>query len=133
MTTTRPPLAGADLAAALFAPRSVALVGASADPAKASSRPLRFLRRSGFSGSVYPVNSRARVIADEPVFPSLDALPEVPEHAFVMTPTAATVEAVRQCGRIGVPMVTVLSGGFAEAGPDGAARQRELSDVAGEG
>lgn len=122
----------ADLAAALFAPRSVALVGASADPAKASSRPLRFLRRSGFAGAVYPVNRRVSEIDGEPAFPSLDALPEVPEHAFLMTPAAATVDAVRQCGRLGVPVVTVLSGGFAEAGPEGAARQRELAAVARE-
>ncbi|ADJ45620.1 6-carboxyhexanoate-CoA ligase [Amycolatopsis mediterranei S699] len=122
----------ADLAAALFTPRSVALVGASADPAKASSRPLRFLRRSGFAGAVYPVNRRAGTIDGEPAFPSLDALPEVPDHAFLMTPTAATVEAVGQCGRLGVPVVTVLSGGFAEAGPEGAARQRELAAVAAE-
>lgn len=124
--------AGRELAAALFTPRSVALVGASADPAKASSRPLRFLRRSGFAGAVYPVNSRVRDIGGEPAFPSLDALPEVPDHAFLMTPTAATVDAVRQCGRLGVPVVTVLSGGFAEAGPEGAARQRELAAAAGE-
>ncbi|MEV6876864.1 acetate--CoA ligase family protein [Amycolatopsis sp. NPDC051128] len=122
----------ADLAAALFTPRSVALVGASTDPAKASSRPLRFLRRSGFAGAVYPVNSRAGVIDGEPAFPSLDALPEVPEHAFLMTPAAATLDAVRQCGNLGVPVVTVLSGGFAEAGPDGAARQRELVAMARE-
>ncbi|RSM47072.1 CoA-binding protein [Amycolatopsis balhimycina DSM 5908] len=122
----------AELAAALFAPRSVALVGASADPAKASSRPLRFLRRSGFAGAVYPVNTRVTEIDGEPAFPSLDALPEVPEHAFLMTPAAATVDAVRQCGRLGVPVVTVLSGGFAEAGPEGAARQRELVAVARE-
>lgn len=121
-----------DLAAALFTPRSVALVGASADPAKASSRPLRFLRRSGFAGAVYPVNTRVTEIDGEPAFPSLDALPEVPEHAFLMTPAAATVDAVRQCGRLGVPVVTVLSGGFAEAGPEGAARQRELAAVARE-
>ncbi|MEU4248845.1 acetate--CoA ligase family protein [Amycolatopsis sp. NPDC026612] len=124
--------AGAELAAALFTPRSVALVGASADPAKASSRPLRFLRRSGFAGAVYPVNHRVTEIDGERAFPSLDALPEVPEHAFLMTPAAATVDAVRQCGLLGVPVVTVLSGGFAEAGPEGAARQRELAAVARE-
>ncbi|MBE8516998.1 acetate--CoA ligase family protein [Amycolatopsis sp. H6(2020)] len=122
----------AELAAALFRPRSVALVGASADPAKASSRPLRFLRRSGFAGAVYPVNSRAPEIDGEPAYPSLDALPEVPEHAFLMTPAAGTLDAVRQCGRLGVPVVTVLAGGFAEAGPEGAARQRELAAVARE-
>jgi acyl-CoA synthetase (NDP forming) len=121
---------GSQLAAALFDPRSVALVGASADHTKASSRPLGFLRRSGFAGAVYPVNARRRRIGDEPVWPSVTELPEIPDHVFLMTPTAATVDAVDECGRLGVPVVTVLAGGFAESGPDGIARQRELAAVA---
>lgn len=121
---------GSQLAAALFEPRSVALVGASADHTKASSRPLGYLRRSGFTGSVYPVNARRRRIGDEPVWPSVSELPEIPDHVFLMTPTAATVDAVEECGRLGVPVVTVLAGGFAESGPDGVARQRELATVA---
>ncbi|WP_329409113.1 acetate--CoA ligase family protein [Nocardia vinacea] len=130
MTRTRTPLAGAELSAALFAPRSVALVGASADPAKASSRPLRFLRRNGFGGRVYPINSRENEIGGERAYRSLGDLPEAPDHAFVMTPTAAVVDVVRECGELGVPVVTVLSSGFAESGPEGAARQRELTGTA---
>lgn len=132
MTRTRTPLAGAELSAALFAPRSVALVGASADPDKASSRPLRFLRRNGFGGRVYPINSRENEIDGERAYRSLADLPEAPDHAFVMTPTAAVVDVVRECGELGVPVVTVLSSGFAESGPDGAARQRELIRAASE-
>ncbi len=128
--TTATGVTGAALAAALFDPRSVALVGASADPTKASSRPLGFLRRSGYAGAVYPVNPRTQVIDGERAWASVEDLPEVPDHAFLMTPTAATVDAVARCGRLGIPVVTVLSGGFAEAGPDGAARQRELAAVA---
>ncbi|WP_207770397.1 acetate--CoA ligase family protein [Frankia canadensis] len=126
----RVPLRGEALAAALFAPRAVALVGASADPTKASSRPLGYLRGSGYAGNVYPINSGRRSIGAEPVYSSIEDLPEVPDHAFLMTPTAATVGAVEQCGRRGVPLVTVLAGGFAEAGPAGAQRQRELEQVA---
>ncbi|SHN39758.1 acetate--CoA ligase family protein [Cryptosporangium aurantiacum] len=128
--TVAPPLSGAELARALFAPRSVALIGASSDPVKASSRPLRYLRRDGFAGAVYPVNRRGGVIGGEPVHRTLAELPEVPEHAFLMTPTAATVAAVRECGEAGVRLATVLSGGFGENGPTGRERERALRETA---
>lgn len=114
----------------LFSPKSIALIGASADPLKASSRPLEYLRRDGFRGAIYPVNLHGSEIGGERAYPSLAALPEVPDHAFVMTPRAATVEAVRECGRAGVRLVTVLSGGFGEAGTEGEARERELRTTA---
>jgi acyl-CoA synthetase (NDP forming) len=124
------PLSGAALGRALFAPRSVALVGASSDPLKASSRPLGYLRRGGFAGRVFPINRRGGTIGGEHVYTSVDELPEVPDHAFLMTPTAATVDAVEQCGRAGIRIATVLSGGFAEAGPEGREREEALCAAA---
>ena len=123
MTTIAAPATGPALSAALFTPRSVALVGASADGTKASSRPLGFLRRGGFAGRVYPINSRVSELEGKRSWASLAELPEVPDHVFLMIPTAAVAAAVRECGRLGVPVVTILSGGFAETGPDGARRQ----------
>ncbi|MET7842788.1 acetate--CoA ligase family protein [Streptomyces sp. NPDC005356] len=118
---------------ALLAPRSIALVGASDDPRKASSRPLAFLRESGHPAAVYPVNARRDRVAGEKAWPSLRDLPEVPDHAFVMTPAQAAVDTVHECAELGVPIATVLSGGFAEEGPEGEKRQRELLTVAREG
>jgi acetate---CoA ligase (ADP-forming) len=115
------------LARALFAPNSVALIGASSDPEKASSRPLRFLQDSHYGGQVYPINPR---VTQPGWYGSVSDLPSVPDHAYVMTPTERTVLAVEQCAELGVPMVTVMSGGFAESGPDGAQRQRELAAIA---
>lgn len=119
--------------ASVLDPRRIALVGASDDSAKASSRPSAFLRGSGFDGEVYPINARRDEVAGERAYRDLRELPEVPDHAFLMTPGAATIEAVRECGELGVPVATVLAGGFAEDGPEGADRQRELLRVAREG
>lgn len=124
------PLVGTELARALFAPRSVALIGASSDPVKASSRPLGYMRRDGFAGELYAVNRRGGALGDESVYRSLDDLPEVPEHAFLMTPTAVTVDAVEQCGRAGVRVVTVLTGGFGESGPEGREREQAVLEAA---
>ena len=126
-----PAMAPSPLAAALLRPRSVALVGVSNDPTKAAGRPLQFLRRAGYAGRVYCVNPTRETVQGEPAYPSLDALPERPDHAFVLTATDSAIAAVAQCARLAVPVATVLAGGFAEAGAEGAERQARLIAAAG--
>jgi acyl-CoA synthetase (NDP forming) len=114
---------------ALFSPRSVAVVGQSDDAGKTAGRPLKFLRQLGYAGRVYPINPRRETVLGERAWPSLAALPEPPDHVYVVTPTTAAVEAVEECGRLGVKVVTVLADGFAEAGAAGLARETRLRDV----
>jgi acetate---CoA ligase (ADP-forming) len=114
---------------ALLSPQSVAIVGQSNDPTKTAGRPLKFLRQAGYAGRVYPVNARRDEVLGERAFASLAALPEVPEHVYIVTPTEAAVEAIEECGRLGVKVATVLADGFAEAGPAGVAREGRLRDV----
>ena len=111
---------------ALFAPRAVALVGASGDAARATSRPLRFLRGWGFGGTVYPINPGRGEVMGERAWPSLRDLPGPVDHVFVMVPAGAVEGVIADCGTIGIPMATVYSDGFADAGPEGAARQAAL-------
>ena len=108
--------AHADLRRSLFAPVSVAIVGQSDDASKTAGRPLKFLRQMGYAGRVYPINSRREQVLGERAWPSLAALPEIPDHAYIVTPTEAAVEAVEECGRLGVKVATVLADGFAETG-----------------
>ncbi len=115
-----------NLREALFAPRAVAVVGQSDDASKTAGRPLKFLRQLGFQGRVYPVNPRRESVLGERAWPSLAALPEIPDHAYIVTPTEAAVAAVEDCSRIGVKVATVLADGFAEAGGEGLARERRL-------
>lgn len=114
----------------LLAPQSVAIVGASDDPSKTASRPLKFLRQSGYEGRIYPVNPRRDTVLGERAWPSLDALPEVPEHAFIVSPTDTVLPAVTSCAAVGVPLVTILANGFGEAGPEGAEREAQLAALA---
>jgi acyl-CoA synthetase (NDP forming) len=117
------------LAQALLSPRSVAIVGQSNDAGKTAGRPLKYLRQAGFTGRVYPVNERRDTVLGERAWPSLAALPEVPEHVYIVTGTQAAVEAVQDCGRLGVKVATVLADGFSEAGPEGLARVAQLREV----
>jgi acetate---CoA ligase (ADP-forming) len=114
---------------ALFAPHSVAIVGQSDDASKTAGRPLKFLRQLGFAGRVYPINPRRDTVLGERAWPSLAALPEAPEHAYIVTQTEAAVAAVEECGRLGVKIATVLADGFAETGAAGMAREARLRAV----
>lgn len=120
---------GSALAEALLRPRTVALVGVSDDIAKTAARPLRFLRRAGYGGAVYSVNPTRATVQGEPAFASLSALPARPDHAFILTGTDAAIAALEECGRLGVPVATILAGGFSEAGDAGAERERRLADI----
>ena len=110
----------------LFSPQSVAIVGQSDDVTKTAGRPLKYLRQAGFGGRIYPINPRRKDVLGERAYPSLAALPEVPEHVYVVAPTEPAIEAVAECGRLGVKVATVLADGFAEAGPVGEAREARL-------
>lgn len=118
------------LADALLRPRSVAIVGASDDVSKTAARPLQYLRQAGYGGQVYPVNRTRDQVLGERCWRSLGDLPECPDHAFLLVPTGAVADAVEECGRLGIPCVTVLAAGFSEAGEAGTARQYQVLDIA---
>ena len=117
---------------ALLSPRSVALVGASDDVTKTASRPLRYLRQAGFAGRIYPVNPRRATVLGEQAWPSIAALPEIPDHAYILSPTETVIGAIEECGRAGVPAATILASGFGETGAEGIAREWKLQQIVAE-
>ena len=123
-------LSGPALATALFNPRSIALYGASDDPGKMGGRPVQFLQRSGYDGRIYPINPRRGEVQGLKAWPSLSSLPEVPDHVFVLTATDTVLDAVRECAALGIRLVSILSSGFSESGPEGVAREAALRDLA---
>lgn len=111
---------------ALLRPDSIALVGVSDDAEKTSGRPLRFLRAAGYGGTVFAVNPTRETVQGERSYPSLSALPAVPEHAFILTSAGRALDALEECEALGVPVATVLATGFAEAGVAGEANTARL-------
>ena len=105
-------------------------MGASDDAKKTGGRPQQFLRRSGYQGTIYPINPRRTEVQGEKAWPSLSALPEVPEHVFVLSPTDTVVDTVKECARLGVKLVTILACGFSESGPEGVERENQLRAIA---
>ncbi|MFF4837004.1 acetate--CoA ligase family protein [Streptomyces sp. NPDC001315] len=114
----------------LARPDSIVVIGASRDPAKPGGRVLRSLRGHGFTGALYPVNPSGGEVDGLPAAASLDDLPVVPDLACIALPAAASVDAVRECVRRGVPAAIVYASGFGEAGADGSALEERLRRAA---
>jgi acyl-CoA synthetase (NDP forming) len=117
--------------AKLLAPRSVAVVGASADPSKTSGRPVAYLLKHGFAGEIYPVNPRVSHIDKLACYPDVASLPAVPDVGIVLLGAERAHLAVRELAARGTAAAIVLASGYAETGEEGARRQRELMEAAG--
>ncbi|MBD0416740.1 acetate--CoA ligase family protein [Oryzicola mucosus] len=110
----------------LFNPRSVAVVGASDDPVRISGRPLAYLKAYGFAGTIYPINPKRQTVQGLKAYPSLLDPPEIPDVAIIAVSAQHVLQAVSDAGKKGVASAIIMSSGFAEAGGDGVALQREL-------
>lgn len=114
----------------LFKPRSVAVIGASADANKTSGRPIALLQKQGFKGAIYPVNPRATEINGLTCYASVADLPTVPDVAMVLLGAERAEGAVRELAALGVSYCIVLASGYAETGEAGVARQAALLEAA---
>ena len=114
----------------LLTPRSVAVIGASNDPAKIGYAVLANLLAAGFAGPVYPVNHQARTVQDVPAYPSVLAVPGEVDLAILTVPADAVPQVVMHCRERGVRGIVVMSGGFAERGEEGLLAQRRLVNTA---
>src|SRR5579871_1147215 len=116
---------------ALVRPRSVAIVGASADVRRTAGKPAVYLKKHGYTGRVFLVNPRYPEINGLPCVPRVADLPEVPDVGLVLLGAESAIEAVRQLAELGAPAAIVLAGGFAEIDASGAERQAQLLEAAG--
>ena len=112
------------------APRSIAVIGASENPNKIGGRPILYMKRHGFRGAIYPVNPNRTEIQGLRSYPSLAALPQVPELVLVIVSGDAAVAAVDECAARGVRIAVVLASGFGETGEQGRAVQRAMTERA---
>jgi acetate---CoA ligase (ADP-forming) len=112
-----------------LSPASVAVVGASRRRGTIGGEILHNLIEGGYRGALYPVNDQADVVQSIPAFRHLADVPGPVELAVVVVPAERVVGVARECAAAGVRALLVISAGFAEAGPDGALRQRDLIAV----
>ncbi|MDZ5443190.1 GNAT family N-acetyltransferase [Micromonospora sp. 4G57] len=112
--------------ARLLAPRGIAVYGASATGQGVGAAVLGHLRDGGFTGAIVPVHPTASTVAGLPAYPSAaDAGLDIDLAVVAVAPEAVT-EVVADAAKAGAHGLVVISAGFAEAGPEGAAAQRAL-------
>jgi acetyltransferase len=113
-----------------FSPKTVALIGAT-ENANTVGRTLMWnLVTSPFGGTVYPVNPKRPSVLGVKAYPSVSAIPEQVDLAVVVTPPPSIPGIIRECGEAGVRGAIVISAGFKEIGPEGAALERQVLEEA---
>ncbi|MEM6743871.1 MAG: acetate--CoA ligase family protein [Pseudomonadota bacterium] len=115
---------------AMMRPRAVAVVGASADPARIGGRPIAYMRRFGFGGDLLPVNPKRDEIQGLKAHPSLLALDREIDLVIVATPAPSVTQALEDAAERGARAAVIFSSGFAEVGPEGAAMQAKIARIA---
>ncbi|HLE55248.1 MAG TPA: acetate--CoA ligase family protein [Thermoplasmata archaeon] len=110
----------------IFAPKSIAVVGASRHEGKIGYEIVKNLVANGYRGSIYPINPKADEILDIRVYPSVGAVPGPVDLAVIVVPAALAIPAVEECGKKGVKGLVVITAGFREIGGPGLEREREL-------
>lgn len=114
----------------LFAPRSVAVVGASERPRAPGRVIMENLLQAGYAGEIYPVNPNHGKIFGRPCAPSVDKIGPPVDLAVITTPAATVPEIVASCGRKGVHYALIISAGLSAADPQGQRLLRETLCVA---
>jgi acyl-CoA synthetase (NDP forming) len=115
----------------IFSPRSIAVVGASANPEKIGFMCVGNLLEAGFGGRVYPVNPGLAQLFGLKAYPSVSAIPCEVDLAMVVIPAELTLSTIEECVAKGVKGTILISGGFREVGTEiGADLQAQLRDIA---
>jgi acetyltransferase len=118
---------------AIFQPRSVAVIGATETPGKVGRTLLANLVSSPFGGTVFPVNPKRPSVLGVKAYPDLASIPDPIELAVIVTPAPSVPGIIEECVAHGVRGAIIISAGFKETGPAGAALEAEILETARRG
>jgi len=113
----------------LFHPRGIAIIGASADLARISGQPIKALKNSGYAGGIYPINPKYKELHGFACYPDVGSITGPCDLALVAVPAPAVAQAIRDCGKAGIPFAVVLTAGFRETGAEGRKLEAELKET----
>src|SRR6185436_10197444 len=118
---------------AIFAPKSVAVIGATETPGSVGRTIVWNLLSSTFGGTIYPVNPKRPSILGIKAYPSLSAVPEVVDLVVVVTPAKTIPNIIKEAVDLGVKSAIIISAGFKETGPEGVELERQILEHARRG
>ncbi|HZB96169.1 MAG TPA: CoA-binding protein, partial [Herpetosiphonaceae bacterium] len=110
----------------LFTPKSVAVIGATEKAGSIGRTILSNLIASPFGGIVFPVSPNRRSVLGVKAYPTIKDVPEQVDLAIVITPAPAVPKTIGECAETGVRGAIIISAGFKESGPDGAALEQQV-------
>ena len=123
-----------------FSPRGVAIIGASSNPEKLSHGILKNMVQYGYTGGIYPVNPGSTSIEVKnpqtgsihnlACYTDVSLVPDPVDLAVIVLPAKYVLQVVENCGKRGIKDITIISGGFKEAGEEGISREKELLAIA---
>jgi len=113
-----------------FNAQSVAVVGASTNPAKIGYSIVDSLLHQGYRGTIYPINPKQGQVMGLPAYRTLGEVPGSIELVVVAIPLSAVPEVIGDCATKGVHNMVIVSGGGKESGEEGMRIEREIADVA---
>ncbi len=116
----------------VFDPDGVAVIGARRASGPGSFNVVENLDEFGYEGDVYPINPKADEVLGRTAYDDVREVPGDVEHAVVFLPRHLVADALRGCGEADIPVATIVSQGFADAGEEGGEMQAEVSAVADE-
>jgi acyl-CoA synthetase (NDP forming) len=116
--------------APLVAPRSIAVIGASANPTKSGGVLFANLATGKFRGPLYPINRTAPEVMGLKAYPSLAEVPEKVDLVYIALPQKYVEEAIKQCVAAGARAACIITAGYSEASPEGRADEDRLREIA---
>jgi len=113
-----------------FNPKSIAVIGASAEKQKLGYTILKNIIKFNYKGRVYPVNLKSKKIFGLKVYPSVKDIPEVVDIALFVIPSQFVLGALEECGEKGIKNAIIISAGFKEVGGEGKVLEEKLVAIA---
>ncbi len=113
-----------------FSPKGVVIIGASTDPAKLGYVMARNLLRSGYTGAMHYVNPKGGSLFERPLYKTIKQVPNPVDLAVILVAAPVVPETLKACAARGIKAVIIATGGFREAGPEGAALEEECLKIA---
>jgi len=114
----------------IFAPKSIAVIGATENPGSVGRTILENLTKGGFAGPIYPVNPKRDTVLGIKAYPSITAVPAGTDLAVIITPPATVPGIIKDCGTAGVKGVIIITAGFKEIGAPGVELERQVREEA---
>jgi acyl-CoA synthetase (NDP forming) len=114
----------------LFRPKTIAVLGASADPGKIGGRPVQLLKDFGYTGKILPVNPNYDEVQGLKAYASIKDIKEPVDQAIMAVPARMALQVAEDCAAQGVKSIVAFTSGFAEMDADGEKAQIALTELA---